>query len=56
MGNIRHVAIRREGPEPDDFFPLPRDTFDVLVSLADQIVMATPFCKTSLNGPADVSV
>ncbi len=27
---------RREGPEPDDFLPLPRDTFDVLVSLADR--------------------
>ena len=26
---------RREGAEPDDFLPLPRDTFDVLVSLAD---------------------
>jgi len=26
---------RREGPEPDDFLPLPGDTFDVLVSLAD---------------------
>jgi DNA-binding PadR family transcriptional regulator len=26
---------RREGPEPTDFLPLPRDTFDVLVSLAD---------------------
>ena|SRR5687767_15832349 len=28
--------VRREGPEPDDFLPLPRDTFDVLVSLADR--------------------
>lgn len=28
--------LRREGPEPDDFLPLPRDTFDVLVSLADR--------------------
>ena len=28
--------MRREGPEPDDFLPLPRDTFDVLVSLADR--------------------
>jgi DNA-binding PadR family transcriptional regulator len=27
---------RREGTEPDDYLPLPRDTFDVLVSLADQ--------------------
>lgn len=27
---------RREGAEPDDYLPLPRDTFDVLVSLADQ--------------------
>ena len=27
--------LRREGPDPDDFLPLPRDTFDVLVSLAD---------------------
>ena len=26
---------RREGPEPEDFLPLPGDTFDVLVSLAD---------------------
>jgi DNA-binding PadR family transcriptional regulator len=26
---------RREGQEPDDFLPLPGDTFDVLVSLAD---------------------
>src|SRR5262245_61937361 len=26
---------RREGSEPDDFLPLPGDTFDVLVSLAD---------------------
>jgi DNA-binding PadR family transcriptional regulator len=26
---------RREGDEPDDFLPLPGDTFDVLVSLAD---------------------
>src|SRR4030095_1157197 len=28
--------LRREGSEPDDFLPLPRDTFDVLVSLADR--------------------
>jgi hypothetical protein len=28
--------LRREGPDPDDFLPLPRDTFDVLVSLADR--------------------
>jgi DNA-binding PadR family transcriptional regulator len=27
---------RREGTEPEDFLPLPRDTFDVLVSLADR--------------------
>jgi DNA-binding PadR family transcriptional regulator len=27
---------RREGSDPDDFLPLPRDTFDVLVSLADR--------------------
>jgi DNA-binding PadR family transcriptional regulator len=27
---------RREGTEPEDYLPLPRDTFDVLVSLADQ--------------------
>jgi DNA-binding PadR family transcriptional regulator len=27
---------RREGPAPDDFLPLPRDTFGVLVSLADR--------------------
>jgi DNA-binding PadR family transcriptional regulator len=26
---------RREGDEPEDFLPLPGDTFDVLVSLAD---------------------
>src|SRR5215510_11236555 len=26
---------RREGSEPEDFLPLPGDTFDVLVSLAD---------------------
>src|SRR5215510_10978602 len=26
---------RREGSEPQDFLPLPGDTFDVLVSLAD---------------------
>jgi DNA-binding PadR family transcriptional regulator len=26
---------RREGQEPHDFLPLPGDTFDVLVSLAD---------------------
>jgi DNA-binding PadR family transcriptional regulator len=26
---------RREGNEPEDFLPLPGDTFDVLVSLAD---------------------
>jgi DNA-binding PadR family transcriptional regulator len=26
---------RRDGPEPEDFLPLPGDTFDVLVSLAD---------------------
>lgn len=26
---------RREGAEPEDFIPLPGDTFDVLVSLAD---------------------
>lgn len=26
---------RREGDAPDDFLPLPGDTFDVLVSLAD---------------------
>ena len=30
------ARLRREGPEPDDFLPLPRDTFDVLVSLADR--------------------
>ena len=30
------MPLRREGPEPDDFLPLPRDTFDVLVSLADR--------------------
>jgi hypothetical protein len=28
--------VRRAGPEPDNFLPLPRDTFDVLVSLADR--------------------
>jgi hypothetical protein len=28
--------VRREGTQPDDFLPLPRDTFDVLVSLADR--------------------
>jgi DNA-binding PadR family transcriptional regulator len=28
--------VRREGSKPDDFLPLPRDTFDVLVSLADR--------------------
>lgn len=28
--------VRREGSEPEDFLPLPRDTFDVLVSLADR--------------------
>ena len=28
--------VRRQGPDPDDFLPLPRDTFDVLVSLADR--------------------
>src|SRR5262245_7218834 len=27
---------RREGEEPEDFLPLPGDTFDVLVSLADE--------------------
>jgi len=27
---------RREGEQPEDFLPLPRDTFDVLVSLADR--------------------
>ena len=27
---------RREGSEPEDFLPLPGDTFDVLVSLADE--------------------
>ena len=27
---------RREGATPDDYLPLPRDTFDVLISLADQ--------------------
>jgi DNA-binding PadR family transcriptional regulator len=27
---------RREGTEPEDYLPLSRDTFDVLVSLADQ--------------------
>jgi DNA-binding PadR family transcriptional regulator len=27
---------RREGAEPEDFLPLPGDTFDVLVSLADE--------------------
>jgi DNA-binding PadR family transcriptional regulator len=26
---------RRDGDEPEDFLPLPGDTFDVLVSLAD---------------------
>jgi len=26
---------RREGDDPEDFLPLPGDTFDVLVSLAD---------------------
>ena len=30
------MPLRREGPEPNDFLPLPRDTFDVLVSLADR--------------------
>jgi DNA-binding PadR family transcriptional regulator len=30
------ARTRREGPEPDDFLPLPKDTFDVLVSLADR--------------------
>jgi DNA-binding MarR family transcriptional regulator len=30
------ARLRREGPESDDFLPLPRDTFDVLVSLADR--------------------
>ena len=30
------ARVRREGPEPDEFLPLPRDTFDVLVSLADR--------------------
>ena len=28
--------VRREGEAPADFLPLPRDTFDVLVSLADR--------------------
>ena len=28
--------VRREGPAAEDFLPLPRDTFDVLVSLADR--------------------
>jgi DNA-binding PadR family transcriptional regulator len=28
--------VRRQGPDPDDFLPLPRDTYDVLVSLADR--------------------
>jgi len=28
--------VRREGEDPEDFLPLPRDTFDVLVSLADR--------------------
>lgn len=28
--------IRREGTGPEDFLPLSRDTFDVLVSLADR--------------------
>jgi DNA-binding PadR family transcriptional regulator len=27
---------RRQGEEAEDFLPLPRDTFDVLVSLADR--------------------
>jgi DNA-binding PadR family transcriptional regulator len=27
---------RREDPDADEFLPLPRDTFDVLVSLADR--------------------
>jgi DNA-binding PadR family transcriptional regulator len=37
MGRIGAMPrLRREGPEPDDFLPLPRDTFDVLVSLADR--------------------
>lgn len=36
MGRLGHVSSPREGPDPDDFLPLPRDTFDVLVSLADR--------------------
>lgn len=28
--------VRRDATEPEDFLPLPRDTFDVLVSLADR--------------------
>jgi DNA-binding PadR family transcriptional regulator len=28
--------LRRETQDPDEFLPLPRDTFDVLVSLADR--------------------
>jgi DNA-binding PadR family transcriptional regulator len=30
------ARLRREGPEPDDFLPLSRYSFDVLVSFADR--------------------